>query len=200
MLHGCGGYTKRYAAIADWLASHGYVAVAIDSLSPRGEKNSCDDPSGSRNEAQDARATLAWLRSLPYVDGSRLALLGYSMGAVAALDIVVPRDEATLPDGLRAAVAYYPSCRNRSAASVKLPLRILDGEADDWTPAAPCQVLARDADQIGKPVVITTYPGATHAFDVNAPDRVSYGYHLRYDASAGADAATQTLDFLRRHL
>jgi dienelactone hydrolase len=200
VLHGCDGYTKHYALISDWLASHGYVAVAIDSLRPRGKKNSCGDWSGSRNEAKDARATLAWMRSQPYVDGSRLALLGYSMGGIATLDVVDPNQPERPPDGLRAAVAYYPSCRNRVAASVSVPLQILDGDADDWTPAPPCQVLATDAAQIGKPVSITTYPGATHAFNVKAPDRIRYGHHLRYDPAASADAETRTLDFFRKYL
>ena len=200
VLHGCDGYTKHYAVISDWLAGHGYVAVAIDSLTPRGKKNSCGDRSGSRNEAKDARATLAWMRAQPYVDGSRLALLGYSMGGIATLDIVAPERPAQLPEGLRAAVAYYPSCRKRSAASVSVPLQILDGDADDWTPAPPCQAFATDAAHIGKPVAITTYPGATHAFNVIAPDRVRYGHQLRYDPAATAEAATQTLTFLRKQL
>jgi dienelactone hydrolase len=200
VLHGCDGYTKHYALISDWLASHGYVAVAIDSLRARGRKNSCGDWSGSRDEAKDARATLAWLRLQPYVDGSRLALLGYSMGGIATLDIVAPNQPEELPKGLRAAVAYYPSCRNRVAAGVRAPLQILDGDADDWTPAAPCQVFATDAAQIGKSVSITTYPNATHAFNVNAPDRTRYGHHLRYDPAASAEAETQTLNFFRKYL
>ncbi len=200
VLHGCDGYNSRYAALADWLASQGYVAVAIDSLGPRGRTNACGDWSGSRNEALDALATLDWMRTQRYIDGSRLALLGYSMGAIATLDIVDPRRARTLPPGLRAAVAYYPACRNRDAVHVLVPLRILDGGADDWTPAPPCQALAQNAKQLGKAVTITTYAGATHAFNVDKPERISRGHLLRFDASAALDARMQTLDFLQRYL
>ena len=196
VLHGCEGYRAHYGAVADWLASHGYVAVAIDTLTPRGVTNACQDKSGSRIEARDALATLAWMRQQPYVDPTRLAVLGYSMGAIATLDIVDPKSGVAAPPGVRAGVAYYPACRNRIAANVNAPLRILDGDADTWTPAPPCQALAQAATAAGKTVVITTYPGATHAFNVKGPDRTAYGHALRYDPSAAADAQMQTLAFL----
>jgi dienelactone hydrolase len=200
VLHGCEGYSRHYAKIADRLASHGYVAVAIDTLAPQGIHNACSNPSGSHTEADDARAALEWMHTQPYIDGSRLALVGYSMGAIATLDLVDAWHAAAAPTGLQAAVAYYPACRNRDPASVRVPIRILDGDADDWTPAAPCQALAEAARTAGKAVSITTYPGATHAFNVDAPDRVALGHHLRYDAAAASAAETQTLDFLRRYL
>jgi dienelactone hydrolase len=200
VLHGCEGYSQKYAAIADGLAKAGYVSVAIDTLSPRGVENACTDRSGSRVEAEDARATLAWMRTQPYVDGARLALLGYSMGAIAILDIVDPSKAAPVPAGLQAAVAYYPACRNRDAAHLVLPLRILDGDADDWTPVAPCRELTNAATAAGKTLNMTTYPGATHAFNVDAPDRDVRGHHLRFDAAASTDAATQTLNFLHTYL
>jgi dienelactone hydrolase len=200
VLHGCEGYRKRYGKIADGLARHGYVAVAIDTLTPRGLRNACSDLSGSRTEAAYARAALNWMRAQPYVDANRLALVGYSMGAIASLDLVDPWHAAAAPAGLQAAVAYYPSCRNRVAANVNAPLQILDGDADDWTPAPPCHALVDSAQAAGKPTSITIYPGATHAFNVNAPDRISGGHHLRYDPAASSDARARTFAFLHRYL
>jgi dienelactone hydrolase len=200
VLHGCEGYRPRYAAIADWLAAHGYVGVAIDSLTPAGVKNACSDPSGSRREADDALATLAWMRAQPFVDGGKLAVLGYSMGAIAALDIADPFRPAAPVPGLVAAVAYYPACRRRTAANALVPIQILDGDADDWTPSAPCQTLASALGGGGAPISITTYPGATHAFNVDAPDRTALGHKMHYDPSAAADAGAKTLEFLRKYL
>jgi dienelactone hydrolase len=200
VLHGCEGYRKRYGAIADDFAKAGYVAVAIDTLTPRGVKNACSDRKGSRIEAADARATLAWLRSQPYVDPNRLGVVGYSMGAIAALDLAVPQRAREAPPGLKAAVAYYPACVKRSATNVVVPLRILDGDADDWTPAPPCAALASDAEAAGAPVDITTYPNATHAFNVDLPNREALGHPLRYDPAATKDAEAKTLQFFRTHL
>lgn len=201
VLHGCEGFGRAYAGVADWLATHGYVAVAIDTLAPQGIRTACMDPSrGAATEAAYARAALDWMRAQPYVDGAHLALLGYSMGAFATLDVVDDKHAPVLPDGVQAAVVYYPPCRGRDAANVRVPLRILDGDADDWTPPAPCQALAQAAVSAGKTAFITVYPGATHAFNFNAPDRVAFGHQIRYDATAAADSEAQTLDFLSRYL
>jgi dienelactone hydrolase len=44
-------------------------------------------------------------------------------------------------------------------------VRIHAGEADDWTPAAPCAALAKSLKASGQNVDIDVYPGAHHAFD-----------------------------------
>jgi dienelactone hydrolase len=44
-------------------------------------------------------------------------------------------------------------------------LLVLIGEADTWTPVAPCQQLVKTANQAGRAASIITYPGAAHDFD-----------------------------------
>jgi dienelactone hydrolase len=201
VLHGCEGYGRAYAGVADWLASHGYVGVAIDSLAPTGMHSACTSPmAGALAEAADARAALAWMRTQSFIDPNRLAIVGYSMGSLATLDVMDSRVIATAPVGLQVAITYYPPCGGRSAADLRVPLLILDGDADDWTPAPPCRRLADAAGPAGKTVPMTTYPGATHAFNFPGPDRTAFGHHLGYDAPAAADAAVQTLGFLQRYL
>ena len=78
--------------------------------------------------------------------------------------------------GFRAAVAFYPGCialsQAKDAYHPYAPLLILIGEADDWTPAAPCVELAAKTKAGGDPVEIVTYPGAHHGFDrINLPVR-----------------------------
>jgi dienelactone hydrolase len=51
-------------------------------------------------------------------------------------------------------------------------------------------------DGKGAPVTFIVYPGATHAFDLDAPPRVYLGHHLRYDAAAAADAEARVRAFL----
>ncbi|MGA2396222.1 MAG: dienelactone hydrolase family protein [Candidatus Lustribacter sp.] len=201
VLHGCEGYGPAYSAVADWLAGHGYVGIAIDSLAPSGLHSACTDPTtGARVEAADARAALAWMRTQPFIDPNRLAIVGYSMGAIATLDVMDAPPGTAVPAGLQAAVTYYPGCVGRVAANDSVPLRILDGAADDWTPAPPCQQLADGAAAAGKIITITTYPGATHAFNIPGPNRTLLGHHLAYDQPAALDAAVQTLGFLQHYL
>jgi dienelactone hydrolase len=197
LLHGCGGFDGYLAVGADRLAAKGYVGVALDVLAPHGMTTACNGNSDG-DEAGAARATLAWLRKQPYVAGDRLGVIGFSMGADAALTLIDTPGVAAAP-GLRAAAVYYPSCEGRDGL-VSVPLDIFDGDADKIAPPAPCTAMAHAGAAAGKPIAITTYPGATHGFDVPAPDRTFFGTTIHYDAAAAADAARQILAFLQRYV
>lgn len=200
VLHGCEGFGTLETQTVNQLAKQGYVALAIDTLAPQGLKNACTDPSAFVTSARYAYVTLGWLAAQPYVVPDHLGVLGYSMGAIEILGLVDPQTPRPPPPGLRVAVAYYPECANRSP-NVTVPLAIFDGAADDWTPAAPCAALAQAATTAGKTVQITTYPGATHAFNMPAGGERTYlGHHLRYDAAATNDALTRTDAFLASYL
>ena len=195
-LHGCEGFNGFYAVAADRLAAKGYVAVAIDSLGVEHPAGGCDGgPGGSETEAADARATLAWLRTQPYVIADRLGVMGFSMGGRAVLDLIdgTPGNAAPIP-GLRAAVAFYPACEGRGA-HVTVPLRIFDGDADRITPSAPCVALANSAKAANQPVDITVYPGATHGFLIPGPARTFYGEPIVFDEAGAADAAKKIETF-----
>jgi dienelactone hydrolase len=196
-LHGCAGFDGYLAVAADRLAVRGYVGVALDALAPHNMQTACNGNSDG-DEAAAARATLAWLRTQPYVAADRLAVVGFSMGADAALTLIDTRGAAP-PAGLRAAAIYYPSCEDRDGL-VTVPLAIFDGSADTVAPAAPCAAMVGKGTAAGKNETITTYPGATHGFDVPAPDRTFYGQLIHYDAGAAADAARKTFAFLVRYL
>jgi dienelactone hydrolase len=197
LLHGCGGFDGYLAVGADRLAARGYVGVALDSLAPHGMTTACNGNSDG-DEAGAARAALAWLRKQPFVVPDRLGVIGFSMGADAALTLIdTPGSPA--PAGLRAAAIYYPSCEDRDGL-VSVPLDIFDGDADKIAPSAPCAAMAHAGAAAGKPITITTYPGATHGFDVPGPDRTFFGAPIHYDAAASADAARQIFAFLQRYV
>src|ERR1700720_3071231 len=79
VLHGCGGISSHTAGIADRLGSDGYVALAVDSLGPRGVANRCTC-SGSEEQAFDAYSARRYLAQQEFVDAARIAVLGQSMG------------------------------------------------------------------------------------------------------------------------
>jgi dienelactone hydrolase len=197
LLHGCSGVDGFLAVAADRLAMHGIVGVALDALTPHGLRTACNGTSDG-DQVGAARATLAWLRGQSYVAADRLGVVGFSMGGNTTLALIdTPGTSA--PRGLRVAVTYYPSCTGRDG-QVSVPLAIFDGDADTITPAAPCATMTQAATTAGKPVTLTTYPGATHGFDVPGPDRLFYNVPIRYDATAAADAARKTYEFLVRYL
>ena len=200
VLHGCGGFSSHAAEIADRMGSWGYVALAVDSLGPRGIDSHCGG--GSPDQAFDAYAALRYLSQLDLVDPARVAVLGQSMGGSSAL-YAVDRDLAAqyFRERFRAAIAYYPSC-GIPAASMTAPTLVLTGEADDWNPAERCREMAAHARPDGAAIALTVYPGAYHAFDVAQfkPGVRSLGHWCEYDEAAATDAEQKLRAFLIAHL
>lgn len=222
MLHGCGGMftssgypTASYRYWAELMAENGYVALLPDSLNPRGHRSICEQQKRSilesRERVEDAYAARQWLASQSYVAANRIGLMGWSNGGSGTLYAM----RATRPErGFRAAVAFYPGCRTLSKTPYApyAPLVILSGEADDWTPAAPCVEMTKSARQRGAPMEIVTYPGAHHSFDrinspvryrpnvrnLNKPDRL--GATVGEHPEARKDAVRRTLEFFALHL
>jgi dienelactone hydrolase len=210
ILHDCsglGGHSSgapgRWGAL---LAGEGYVVLIPDSFSPRGYPDGVCvvsppapvQTTGPRVRAADAYAALAYLRTLPYVDGRHVGVMGGSHGGSATLATMVKPVEPILAQeraqGFAGGVALYPGCgavfglwHVTRAAGFRgpvtdyfgtyeplAPLLILIGEKDDWTPAEHCRVLAERAAAAGHPVTIKIYPGAYHSFDsVNPPRYVA---------------------------
>lgn len=190
LLHDCSGLGPRGGASprrwAKKLVEWGYVVALPDSFSTRGFPAGVCTAGPERSavgpmfRVRDAYETLRHLRSLPYIDGARVGVMGGSHGGATTLASLAAR-EADAPalseakrGGFRAGVALYPGCslgrpRFEDEYRAVAPLRILAGELDDWTPAGPCRRLASVAT--GAPVTIKVYPEAHHAFDSNAPKR-----------------------------
>jgi dienelactone hydrolase len=198
-LHGCGGFGGYDVVAADVLSSFGYAALALDSL---GHRNACGaGPYGQVAEAIDAYAARRWLAEQPFVDPKRIAVLGFSMGAQAALDSVESGGPLEQAYGrhFRAAVAFYPNCRFR-AGVMSAPTLILIGEKDDWARASWCRHMLARREGKGAPVELIVYPGATHAFNIPARPRQNLGHRLEYDPVATAEAWRAVRRFLRERL
>ena len=197
VLHGSGGISSHSEKIADRLGSWGYVALAVDSLGPRGIAG---QGGGGRfvDQAFDAYAALRYLSQLDFVDPARVAVLGQSMGGAAAL-YAVDHDLAAqyFKERFRAAIAYYPGC-GIPASMMTAPTLILIGEADDWTPAERCREMVAHAGPDSAKIILTIYPGAYHAFDVAELQSGvrSLGHWLEYNEAAARDAGEKLRAFL----
>ncbi len=213
ILHDCGGLGPRSSGSPGrWvtqMVGRGYVAILPDSFTPRGhpdgictvaplQRHSGTVPS---QRAEDAYAALGYLRTLPYVDGDRVGVMGNSHGGASTLAVMVASQAKE--HGFLAAVALYPACALNAGTwradlsgvyANAMPLYILIGEADDWTPAANCRKLAEAARKAGHPVAIKIYPGAHHSFDSPHPvryvaNRVNPNVPGRRGATTGGDPA-----------
>ena len=181
-LHGCGGLLTRSGRIQkrelDWaerFAAAGYVVLFPDSFNPRGFRQVCNLGGAERtihpgDRAYDAVAAYAWLTQQAFVDGRHIALIGWSNGGSTVLRAVATV-RALEEARFSTAIAFYPGCRPMAESrrwQPRLPLTILIGSADDWTPPEPCRVLAQ---RHAFPLI--EYPGAVHAFDTpDSPVRV----------------------------
>jgi dienelactone hydrolase len=120
----------------------------------------------------DVYRALAVLAAHPRIDGQRVALMGFSFGGRTALWASHPRFReryAAGPLRFAAHIAVYPaSCYIRLAdegSIADVPIRILHGTDDDWTPIAACRDYAARLRGLGKDIVLVEYAGAAHSFD-----------------------------------
>jgi dienelactone hydrolase len=206
LAHTCAGVNEHTDVWGKRLAGWGYVTLAPDSFTPRGQKSVCgrgNVVSGGMRVA-DIAGALDFLNAQPFVQRDRLGLIGHSHGGWTTMR-AVQRSYGLAARGLKAAVAYYPSCSPAFDDDVAVPLLILIGEKDDWTPARDCHRLEAAGFTRPKLVEAVYYPDAFHSFDYLARDRtivVADGkhHHLAYDSAAAADAEARTRAFFGKLL
>ena len=207
LAHPCNGVSEHTHGWGRLLASWGFVALAPDSFGPRGEKSVCGRPrlvTGTMRVA-DVAGALDFLNAQPFVRRNDIGLIGHSHGGWTTMRSV-QGGYGLAQRGLRAAVAYYPACSAQFDRDVSVPLLILIGNKDDWTPAEDCRRL--QAAGFARPDLVEAvyYPNAYHSFDndaigdrtITVPDGKSH--HLAYDPVAGPDAAGRARAFFDRHL
>ena len=83
LLHGWGGNMETMLPLAEPLHSAGYGVLLLDARCHGGSDG--DSFSSMPRFAEDLESGLDWLKRRPEVDAGRLALVGHSVGAAAAL-------------------------------------------------------------------------------------------------------------------
>jgi dienelactone hydrolase len=202
-LHGCGGRGPRdyEDALAARFVALGYVLLIVDSFGSRGIAHRCVNTDDSIDRVMDAYGGLLYLARQSFVDPERIAVVGYSQGAMVALSAVTLGGIETLFDRhFRMAVAYYPGCAAETGA-VSVPTLILIGALDDWTPARDCEAMMARRSGEGEPLRLVVYPGAYHAFNARSligRPREAFGHHVEYNEAADTAAWSEMTAALRR--
>ena len=190
ILRGVAGPDDGYTEIARRLAGWGYVAL-MHGWKVRGA-NPPDTP-----VYDDLRGALHFLRSIPAVDPTRLAVFGFCRGGVHALMAASAHRE------IRTIVVFH-GFAFRSAASVPgaepyalaehvdVPMLVLHGTNDEQAPVAGMRQMEARMRQLGKVCEFRFYEGARHGFAVRT--------HPGYDASPAARSFDEAKRFLETHL
>jgi fermentation-respiration switch protein FrsA (DUF1100 family) len=101
--------------------------------------------------------------------------MGFSRGGQAALYSAMVRFQSLYlraPGlGFAAHIVFYSPCNTRYATDDEVtdrPIRILQGDNDDFVALEPVQAYVKRLRDAGADVELTVYPGARHIFDSSA--------------------------------
>jgi dienelactone hydrolase len=221
LVHQCAGLNPAVLAWARKAASANYVVLVLDSFSSRGVASVCYGPKSGVNLIRGVRDALQgaqYLRKQSFVDGARVALVGFSWGGMVGLLASSRHYVGALDAGpaFAAVASFYPGCfriarPNRLPfeivnADIAAPVLVLMGAADTETPPADCIRKLDAIKRTGAPVEWHTYPDTTHCWDCKQIDglrktdvrgnEVAYAYNQ----AVVDDSEKRLFEFLGRTL
>lgn len=131
---------SRVRAIFDIAHSFGFNALCFNF---RGTGNSQGSFGQGISETQDTISAVRYLRNHSHVDGSRIALCGYSFGGSVALVAALTADPAAL---VTISASLHPSDADSSIIQdiiryIRCPTYILHGLDDDLVPSAEAEAI-----------------------------------------------------------
>jgi len=172
LVHGSGGVGAGVDAWARAINEAGMAAFILDSFSGRGIVSTVEDQDQLHSLAMmvDAYRALDVLTAHPRIRADRIAVMGFSKGAVASVFSAAERFRTAYGSASRFAahVGLYTPCNTRFDGDTKvsaMPIRLYHGTGDDYVSIQPCRDYVSELKAGGADVSLTEYPGAQHSFD-----------------------------------
>lgn len=197
MIHEWWGLNDNIKEMADELAGEGYVVLGADLYN--GEV--VTDPNRARELSSSVRenpqqaitnlqSAVQYLASLPNVNGSRIAALGWCFGGGLSLQLALNSEQHPLA----ATVIYYGNLVNDTSelSKIKWPVLGIFGDQDNSIPVDSVRAFGRGLNETGVTNEIYIYPGVGHAFANPSGDN--------YAPQETADAWQKTLTFLDKYV
>ncbi len=191
------GMNDHIKDVARRLAKHGYVAIAPDMYSRFGNTITTDADEAGRlmttlqqeDGLKDLNATVAYLKTVPGVDASRIGTMGFCMGGSYAL--MLPAVNADI----KAAVPFYGQVPDPATPlqNLQAPVLYIYGEDDGWITHDHVDRLRGALKEYNKVGEAKTYPNTPHAFFNDSRPDV-------YSPNEAKDAWDRTLAFFSQHL
>lgn len=191
MIHEWWGLNDNIREMADKLASHGYVVLAVDLYN--GESASTSEEARKLVTSYDAEIGIKNMNSaVMYLkdnfDSDKIGSIGWCFGGGQSLQL------ALNADSLDATVIYYGSLvtDTRDLATLDWPVLGIFAELDTGISVNSVNSFESSLDELGIPNEIHIYSGVDHAFANPSGDR--------YAPEEAKDAWEETLHFLNTSL
>lgn len=172
LIHGSGGIGSGVDMWAHILNEAGIAAFILDSFSGRGIISTVEDQDllNSLSMTLDAYRALDVLAAHPRIRADRIAVWGFSKGAVPSVYSAVERFRGSFGSQNRFAahVGFYTPCNISYLDDTKMspvPVRLYHGSSDDYVSPAACRELLPRLKAAGVDVTLTEYPDSQHGFD-----------------------------------
>jgi dienelactone hydrolase len=182
-LHGAGGGVSGMERYASLLAARGFAVYLLHYFDRTGIE-SADKPTIMRNFPLWMKTlwdATSFVEKQPQVDGKRIALLGFSLGAYLSLA------NSAIDHRVKAVVEFFGGMPKEMNLFTRrlCPVLILHGEVDMTVPVEEAYQLQKLLEKKGIHYEIKIYPGAGHGFE---------------DETIWRDAGMRSLQFLQKYL
>jgi dienelactone hydrolase len=169
VLHGAGGLQPYFFELTRWLTQEGFVTVTPcwSGLAAKSETFFCGGPAPIRDSAtaviKDVSAMAAAARTLPGVRADRLAIVGYSLGAMAG--VLTASMGGTVEAVVAISAGYedpagWGTTLPEQVDGLRAPVLIVHGTLDHIDDAKSYEAAARSR---GKSIETLYVEGASHA-------------------------------------
>jgi len=177
ILHGSGGdWSGRSVNLAMQLARRGIAGYAVDTFASRNLRKTDDylerlQKAPIYSQMADALNALLALQDHPFIDGERIGVTGFSLGAGSTMYMMFETvtENVLGADGPRfsAYAMFYGGCHVdfddwRVEGS---PLLIMMGGADESMSIPACRAFKAKLEDMGVSVELIVYEGAGHGWD-----------------------------------
>lgn len=198
MIHENKGLNDHIKNMANLLAQQGYVVLAADMFKGEVVTEQNDSRrltqavrSNPENAINNLQAAVEYASSLPNVDPSRIASMGWCFGGGQSLQLAFNSQDHPLA----ATIIYYGSALvtdNSNLSKIKWPVLGVFGDQDTGIPVEKVNEFKATLDEVGVPNEIYIYKGVGHAFANPSGDN--------YAPTETQDAWEKTLAFLKKYL
>ena len=197
MIHENRGLNDNIMNMANTLAREGYAVLAVDlfkgqvaQTSQQAQQLASSARSNPEVTISNLQAAVNYVSSLPFVDSSKLAVIGWCFGGGQALQLALHSESHPLA----ATILYYgtPLVTDKQELSkIKWPVLGIFGDKDQAIPLPNIQQFKAALDADGIPNEIHIYKGLGHAFA--NPSGANYA------PKETVDAWQKTLEFLKKY-